>query len=225
MPLIDQIPIENDFFAGLDEMSLALLRRSLLDKKILAGEAVIWEGDISQEMYIVKSGWLKVVKTSEKGREVILHLLRPGDIFNALAALVRFDNPATVIALDDSVLQSLSYGTMSSLLEQHPQFARQLLEKFAGRLQKMTELIGDLSLRSVEARLAELLINNAVDNVFIRQKWLTQSEMAALIGTVPDVLNRVLNHFVEEGYIELNRGHIKITNLRKLEKKAGHAEK
>jgi CRP/FNR family transcriptional regulator len=224
MPLIDQIPIKNEFFSSLDETSLALLKRSLIDKKILAGEVVIWEGDVSQEMYIVKSGWLKVVKSSEKGREMILHLLRPGDIFNALAAFIRFDNPATVIALDDSVLQSLSYGSMASLLEQHPQFARQLLEKFAGRLQKMTELIGDLSLRSVETRLAELLINNAVDNVFVRQKWLTQSEMAALIGTVPDVFNRVLNHFVEKGYIELNRGQIKIINRSGIEEKAGHAE-
>lgn len=224
MPIIENIYFENEFFSGLDENSLCLIRKKLEKKKFSAGEIVIWEGDISQEMYFIKEGWLKVIKSSEAGREIILHLLGPNDMFNALAAFVKFDNPATVISLENSILFCLSYENMAALLEQHPVFSRQLLEKLAMRLHKLTGLIGNLSLRTVEARLAELLLKEAEENVFVRQKWLTQTEMAALLGTVPDVLNRILNNFVEMGFIEFDRYQIKIINRKKIEEKAGFIE-
>ncbi len=224
MPIIENISFENEFFSGLDENNLYLIRKKLEKKKFSAGEIVIWEGDISQEMYFIKEGWLKVIKSSEAGREIILHLLGPNDMFNALAAFVKFDNPATVISLENSILFCLSYENMAVLLEQHPVFSRQLLEKLAMRLHKLTGLIGNLSLRTVEARLAELLLKEAEENIFVRQKWLTQTEMAALLGTVPDVLNRILNNFVEMGFIEFDRYQIKIINRKKIEEKAGFME-
>ena len=84
----------------------------------------------------------------------------------------------------------------------------------------MTAMVGNLSLQPVDVRLADLLITGATDDVFKRRKWLTQKEMASLIGTVPEVANRLLNDFVEEGIIEMNRHQIRIVNHDLLKKKA-----
>lgn len=199
--------------------ALEMLEHAIVGKNYKQGNVVIWEGDESSEMFIVKRGWLKVVKKSVAGREVILNLLKSGDTLNAMSAFIRFTNPATVIALEDSLLLSIKYDKMSDMLEHDPQIAKMLLQNFAGRLQKMTDMVGNLSLQPVDVRLAELLITGAEDNIFKRKKWLTQGEMAALIGTVPDVINRLLNELVEKKVIELNRNQIRILNREYLEKK------
>mgnify|MGYP000856244364 FL=1 len=68
----------------------------------------------------------------------------------------------------------------------------------------------DLSLRTVTARLARLLIENASDDVILRRRWATQAEMASRMGTVPDVLNRALRSLAAEGLIEVDRQKIRI---------------
>lgn len=197
-----------------------MLECSLIEKTFNTGDVVVWEGDEGNEMFIVKEGWLKVIKTSESGREVILNLLKAGDTFNAMSAFIKFMNPATVIALEESFLLSIKYEKMSNLLEHDPQIAKMLLQNFAARLQKMTGMVGNLSLQPVDVRLAELLITGADGDIFKRRKWLTQSEMASLIGTVPDVINRLLNELVEKGVIELKRNQIRILDHEYLVKKA-----
>lgn len=221
MPKINDFIRKTPPFQGLDDEAISLISSFLHKKEIDAGEFVIWEGDSSREMYIVEKGWLKVIKSSHVGREIILHLLGPGDVFNALAAFTEIKVPATVVAFDRTVLYCLNSDQMSAILEKHPVISRQLLQQLALRLLKMIDLIGDLSLRSVEARLAELLLNEAEGDIFHRQKWLTQVEMAGLIGTVPDVLNRVLNNFVESGLIEFDRNQIKIIDREGLLEKSG----
>ncbi len=207
-------------FSNIDERTFEWIETSFSERTYKQGSVVIWEEDESKEMFIVCDGWLKVVKTSEIGREMILNLLKSGDTFNAMSAFNKFYNPATVIALEESHLMSIQYEDMSDLLDQHPQLARTLLQNFAARLQKMTAMVGNLSLQPVDVRLADLLITGATDDVFKRRKWLTQKEMASLIGTVPEVANRLLNDFVEEGIIEMNRHQIRIVNHDLLKKKA-----
>ena len=205
-------------FSCLDDNELSIITNSLTEKHTLADEVIIWEGDSSDELYLIEKGWLKVVISIQPGREIILNILGPGDVFNALAAFVKIEVPATVIALEDCILHRVSNENMSIILDHNPSIARNFLQQIALRLQKMTDFIGDLSLKNVEARLAELLISRADDNIFHRQKWLTQSEIAGMIGTVPDVINRLLNNFVEAGLIKFDR--YKITILEPDELKA-----
>jgi len=192
--LISSVPL----FSGLDENMIQILNQSLFRKTFQTGEIIIWEGDVSTELFIIWEGWLKVVKTSATGREMILNVLGPGDIFNTMAAFIKIENPATVIAFEDCVLYSLKYETLIHLMDGNPEFSRRILGKIATRLHQLTEMIGDLSLLLVEARLADLLISRSDGKIYKRKKWLTQAEMAALIGTVPDVVNRLLNTFVEK---------------------------
>jgi len=79
--------------------------------------------------------------------------------------------------------------------------------------------VEDLSLRTVEARLARFLLEQATGGVLRRQRWATQAEMAARLGTVPDELNRALRSLAEEGLIQVKRHQIQILDRQGLEAK------
>jgi CRP/FNR family transcriptional regulator len=84
----------------------------------------------------------------------------------------------------------------------------------------LVKLVEDLSLRSVESRLARMLIDGSASGVIQRHRWTTQAEMAARLGTVPDVVNRALRKLVEEGAIELDRHQIRLLDPDLLRSKA-----
>jgi CRP/FNR family transcriptional regulator len=76
--------------------------------------------------------------------------------------------------------------------------------------------VEDLSLRSVEARLARLLIQEATDGTLQRRRWDTQAAMAARLGTVNDVLNRALRRLAADGLISVERRQIRILDDERL---------
>jgi CRP/FNR family cyclic AMP-dependent transcriptional regulator len=95
-----------------------------------------------------------------------------------------------------------------------------MIQDLAGRVLHLISLVDDLSLRTVEARLARLLVEQAVGDKVYRKKWATQAEMAARLGTVPDVLSRSLRNLAEQGVIQVERSLIQILDMEALEQKA-----
>ncbi|NJN43837.1 MAG: Crp/Fnr family transcriptional regulator [Anaerolineae bacterium] len=175
-------------------------------------QTIFWEGDPCHGLYIVETGWLKVFKLSPAGREQVLHFLGPGETFNALSVFTGAPNPATVVALESSVVWLIRRETMLQLLDEHPPLARLVIQDLADRLLHMMSLVEDISLRTVEARLARFLLEQSAGETIQRQRWATQAEMASRLGTVPDVLNRALRKLAEEGLIEVSRHQIQILN-------------
>jgi CRP-like cAMP-binding protein len=96
------------------------------------------------------------------------------------------------------------------LMEEHPSLARQVIQELAGKVQYLIRLVEDLSLRSVEARLARLLLEQAEGASVQRRRWATQAEMASRLGTVPDVVNRALRKLADGGMIRVERHQIQI---------------
>lgn len=91
-----------------------------------------------------------------------------------------------------------------------------IIQSLAMRIQQLMQQVEDLSLRSVEERLARLLIEEAVDGIVMRRKWDTQAAMAARLGTVTDVLNRSLRRLADDGIVEVERDKICILDFEKL---------
>jgi CRP-like cAMP-binding protein len=104
-----------------------------------------------------------------------------------------------------------------ALLEKHPELAQHVIERMAARVVELVNLVEDLSLRTVTGRLARLLVEDAMDDTLHRPRWYTQSEIAARLGTVPDVLQRALSNLADEGLIEVERSVIRIRNREMLE--------
>jgi len=162
---------------------------------------------------------LKVIKMSLSGREQVLNFLGPGDVFNAIAVFTDHPNQATVIALEDSHVWWIDQDTILELIQTHPALAKQVIADLAGRILHLVSLVEDLSLRSVESRLARVLVESMEETTVSRHKWATQNEMASRLGTFPDVLNRALRKFVDEGLIEVKRHQIRILNIDALKSK------
>lgn len=88
-------------------------------------------------------------------------------------------------------------------------------------MQQLIRMVEDLSLRTIEARLARYLIEQSTEQLLSRPQWATQAEMANRLGTVPDVLNRALRSLAKDNLIRVERHQIQILDGEGLENRAG----
>lgn len=211
---LQQIP----YFNGLNESTLSEIAQAAIERRYTSGEMIFSEGEVSLGLYYLQSGWIKVVKTSIDGREQILRFVGPEEAFNELGIFAERPNSASAIALESSDVWLVPHEILVRLLNKHPEFSIQLIENLANRIAYLVGMVADLSLRPVVSRLAQLLLDEAKDNVFARPAWYTQAQFAARIGTVPDVLQRALSGLVADEIIELQRQQIRILNRPALER-------
>ena len=198
------------YFAGLDAATLHTLVGLATWHEYAPGAVIFLEGDSSTGLYSVHSGWVKVVKFSLDGREQVLRYFGPGEVFNEIGIFLARPNPATAIALERSVLWQLHRTALQPVFAARPDLLLQVMANMADRIVYLAGMVADLSLHTVEVRLARLLLDAAPDGALVRQSWLTQSELAARLGTAPDVLNRALRTLADAGLIQFDRRQITI---------------
>ena len=197
-------------FQGLDRETLALLVSDSRRRDYAPGEVVFVEGEPAEGLYVLESGWVRAVKTSEQGREQVLQFVGPGEAFNTVAIFARGLSPATAVALEPSTAWVIPRESILRLLQERPEFARRVLENMAERMLHLVGLVADLSLRTVSERLADLILAQAEDGVLNRPKWFTIAELAARLGTVPDVVQRAIGKFQSDGLVDVSRREIRV---------------
>lgn len=207
-----QVPYLN----GLREQALNEMADTAVLRQYSAGEVIFLENEDSSGLYFLQSGWVKVVKWSTEGREQILRFIGPDEAFNELGIFANRPTPATALALEPSQIWLVPRATLTRLLNQHPEFAQRLLENLADRIMYLVGMVANLSLRSVSSRLAQLLLDDAKDDILSRPQWYTQAQLAARLGTVPDVVQRALSGLVTDGIIEVQRHQIRILDRQAL---------
>ncbi|MFW6082858.1 MAG: Crp/Fnr family transcriptional regulator [Chloroflexota bacterium] len=186
-----------------------------------AEEVVFLEGEACTGLHVVEEGWLKAIKISPEGREQVLRFVGPAGVVNEVGVFAKTPNPATVVTLTASTLWVIDRDAMLALLEEYPQLAQRVVQRLARRVLHLVSLVEDLSLRTVEARLARYLLERADDQTLERERWATQAEMASRLGTVLDVLNRALHQLAREGLIDVQRHEIRILDQEGLRTRAG----
>lgn len=208
------------YFAGLDGETLHRLASLATWHEYAPGAIVFLEGDINTGLYSVHSGWVKVVKFSPDGREQVLRYIGAGELFNEIGVFLARPNPATAIALEQSVLWQLHRSLLQPLLTARPDLLLHVMANMADRITYLAGMVADLSLHTVEVRLARLLLDEATDGALVRHAWLTQAELAARLGTVPDVLSRALRTLSDAGLVRVERKQITILDSQGLAKRA-----
>jgi len=209
-----------EFLRGLDPDTLALLAKSATWKVFPADAVVFWEGDLETNLYYLQYGSLKALKTSPDGREQVLRFISAGEIFNEIGVLAKRPNPATAVALEESGIWLIPRQALEEIVWAHPQTALQIIENMADKIIGLVTLASDLSLKTVEARFAKLLLEQPEGDVIERRRWTNQTELAAHLGTVPDVLSRVVRELTKAGLIEMDRQQIRILDRKGLEERA-----
>jgi len=209
-----------EFLRGLDDETLTELAESAVWKIYPPDAVIFWEGDIETTLFYLQYGWLKVIKTTPDGREQILRFLGPGEIFNEIGVFARRPNPATAMVLEEAGIWLIPRHALEQVLFSHPHTALQIMENMADRFIDLVDLTTDLSLRTVEARLAKHWIEQAKGGVIPRYRWSTLTELAAHLGTVPDVLSRAIRELTKAGLIEIDKQQIRILDQKELAKRA-----
>lgn len=207
-------------FAALEPAIVRDLARAATRAQYQAQEVIFLMGDQDDGLYIVASGWLKALKSAASGREQTIATFGPGAALNDVAVLAGAPTQATLVALEPTTLWRIPRAHLLGLLAEHPTLASALIGSLASRVIHLAALVEDLSLRPVEARLARLLLSQAREGQIERRRWATQAELAAQIGTVPDVLNRTLRAFADAGLIAVGRRTIRILDQAGLEERA-----
>jgi CRP/FNR family transcriptional regulator len=151
----------------------------------------------------------------------VIRFVGPGEAFNEVGVLAGSPNQVSVTVLEAATVWIVQRGILLSLMDRHPPLSRAIAQNLARRVLHLLTLVEDLSLRTVEARLARLLLEQADEGVLQRQRWTTQSQMAARLGTVLDVVNRALHKLADEGLIRVDRHRIVILDQEGLRRVAG----
>lgn len=208
------------YFSGLESCILKAIAGTVVLQKYEAGQVVFLDGEPCAGLYIVQQGRLKGFKHSSSGREQVIRFLGPGEAFNEIGVLAEGKNLVTVQALEPSSVWIILREELLRLMDEYPPLCSLITQNLAKRVYHLMNLIEDLSLRTVEGRLAHLLLEQTSEGVVDHPRWATQEEIAEQLGTVRGVVNRVLHDLADEGLIRIERHRICVLNRQGLEKKA-----
>lgn len=187
-------------------------------------QAVMAPDETLHWYYIVIAGRVKIsVQHPDNGRELSLQLLRAGDGHDLIPLLSGEPNHVQATTLDPVEAVSAPLSSWRQWLSDYPALRRFLLRYAAARLQELSRLAEDLALHDTSTRLAHLLLRY-VDDIGTSDDHplsdLVHEEIAQLIGTVREVVNRLLNRFRREGIIQTTGGSLRISDLERLLEKA-----
>ncbi len=204
------------YFKALGQGEMEQVAQATLELTFGKGEVLFLEAEPCRGLYIVKSGQIRIYKSSPEGREQVLMVARPGDSFNDVPVFDGGPNPASASAAEASTVYLIPKERVLSLLADCPP-AQAILKLFAARIRHLTTMVEDLSFRSVVARLAKLLLDLAVNEASsLPVQRLTQDEMAAMVGSVRDVVGRALRHIEKTGAIKIEGQRIMVVAPQKL---------
>ena len=206
-------------FATLSDAALEHVARAAIRRAYAPGEMILLEGAPCQAAYFIAEGEVRIYRISSAGREQVLTRLGPGEGFNTVPIFQEGSlNHASVQAVTSVVLFAIREEALRRLVVEIPELALAILGDFATRLDHLTNLVEDLSLRTVRGRLARFLLDNA-DRGGPLQQW-TQEEIAAHLGTVRDMVGRALRAFADAQLVEIERQRITLLDREGLQAEA-----
>jgi CRP-like cAMP-binding protein len=216
---IEDILRQTPYFADIEQAQLGAIARAIIERSYRRGDPVFLEGHPCEGLYVVKSGRVRVYKISPEGREQVLLIAGPGDTFNEVPVFDGGPNPASVEALEPTVLLLLPKGALLAMMEAHPEIRRAFMRTFATRIRQLVSLVEELSFKTVTGRVARILLEQLPASTGVGQSpppRLTQREIAAMAGTAREVVGRALKALEQQGAIRIERGRIVIIDREQL---------
>ncbi|MFH0990304.1 MAG: Crp/Fnr family transcriptional regulator [bacterium] len=203
---LQNVPLFEDL--GVDELNK--IAKLGVRKKYKRGNIVVLEQEMGAALFIIISGKVKIVRTDEEGREVILSIFGPGEFFGEMSLLDGLARSASVVALAKAELFMIHRRDFLKLLHEHPQVAICLLGELTMRLRKADSQIKSLSLKDAAGRVANVILMLADDiGVFRKGKveideLPLQQDMANMAGTSRETVSRMIHKFITDGHLILN---------------------
>ena len=202
---------QTPLLSALGEADLAELLRRCPTRSLPAGSQVFSPSQLADGFYVILAGRVKIYKLSTRGDEQILHLYGAGKTFGEAAMWSGGRYPAFAETLTDATVLHVSRDALRGLIDRNADLALAMLGGMSAKLREFNQLIEQLSLREVPARLANILLElparAGTDTVVLKQ---TKRQLAAQIGTVAETLSRALKKLAASGLIEVHGSEITI---------------
>lgn len=212
------------YFAELKEAALVALARQVRTRRYSPGETILSEGLPCDGLSFVIRGHVRVFRSTSDGREQVLRVVGSGRTFNEAAAFDEGLNAEGAVALDAVVTGLLPSAVLRAAMDRHPEIAKAATRVLAARQRVFGEMVEDLGVRDVTARVARLLLgcagrhHHAVDGAPEACTRITHQEIATMIGSVREVVQRSLKELERAGAIKLQRARIGIVDVDALER-------
>mgnify|MGYP000400637723 FL=1 len=225
MTIDEDVVRKAPLFTALDEAAAVSLRANMDSVKIAKGSVLFAEGDEGDHLYVIVEGKLKLGTSSGDGRENLLSILGPGEMFGELSLFDPGPRTSTATAVTDAKLLSLGQEKLLPWLATNPNVSLQLLARLAQRLRRTNEAVGDLVFSDVPGRVAKALIDlgerfgkQTDEGLFVHHD-LTQEELAQLVGASRETVNKALADFAGRNWLKLDGRAVLITDFERLSKR------
>ena len=222
-----EVPVNKaPLFAALDVESAAALRSSMVEVKARKGDVIFREGEPGDRLYVITSGKVTLGHGSNDGRETLIALLGPGDMFGELSLFDPGARTATATALTNATVLGLSREALRPLLISRPEVAEKLLQALAQRLRRTEGALADMIFIDVPGRVAKTLLELAQkfgivqDESLLVEHDMTQEELAQLVGASRETVNKALADFTVRGWVRVEQKSVAILDEDRLQQRA-----
>lgn len=209
-------------FKGLPAEEIEQIASISSERSCRRGTSIFMEGDEGDGFYVVLSGRVKIFKLSAEGKEQTLHIFGAGEPFGEVALFSGKRFPANAEAMEEGRILFFPREAFAGLIRENPSVAMNLLALLSVRLRKFTALIEDLSLKEVPGRLSAYLLylSRRRDGALDLDLDVTRTQLASLLGTIPETLSRILGRMSRQGLVGTDGRRIRILDRRGLEELA-----
>jgi CRP/FNR family cyclic AMP-dependent transcriptional regulator len=202
-------------FADLDDASLDRIAATADERTLRRGDVLFAEGEESNTLYVVTEGRVAIANKSIDGRESVVALMEPGDLFGEMPLFDGLGRSAEARALEPSTVIEISYAPVMALYEENPNELWAVVRLLASRLRSMDESLADSVFLDVTGRTAKRLLELADDSDEFTLP-ITQEELAGMVGASRERVNKAIASFVRLGWLEQNDRRYVITNREQL---------
>ncbi len=222
----DDVVRQAPLFAALDDEASTALRSTMTTVELGRGEILFHEGDPGDRLYVIVDGKVKLGRASGDGRENLLAVLGPGEMFGELSLFDPGPRNATATAVADTTLIGLGSDDLGSWFDGRPDVSRQLLRALARRLRRTNEALADLVFSDVPGRVAKALLDlserfgRPTDDGLRVAHDLTQEELAQLVGASRETVNKALADFASRGWLRLEARAVVLLDIERMRRRA-----
>ena len=210
---------QSQVFAGLPPREIEALGTVAVEQSYRPRDFVFMESDPARWFCLVKSGRVKIVRHSKTGKDVVLELVGPGEIFGGVAVLERRPYPAAAQATEPTVVLKIPADAVTALTERHPVLIKALALMIGRRLRQAHDSVKSLSVDPVEARLAAALLRLA-EREGMRSKQgltlpfhLTRQSLADMTGTTVETTIRIVSRWLKDGLLADDGARLRVIDV------------
>ena len=219
--LLKQVPLFRSLRPEDSRHIAALLQKQTLRK----GAVLFRNGEEGHSLYMITAGKIKIVRQSRDGDEMILAVLSTGDFCGEMVLLDGLPRSADAIAVEETHLYGLNRKDFLAYVMNNETAVKAILSALSKRLRKADDFLEDIFFLNVAARLAKKLIELAMSNGFRESEngpiklSVTQKDLAGMIGTTRESVNKELRALREKNLISLAGSVLLIHNLEALKQR------